>query len=210
MFEAGQCPTPLILASASASRAGIMRNAGLTFRQAPSDIDERAIETRLVSETGQTGDAFPEHLALSLAEAKALAISRENPDALVIGADQVMACRGAILHKPKTLEAAREQLTSLRGNMHSLFSAICVASRASIDWRYCARADLVMRAFSDAFLDAYCLTEGETMLRSVGSYRVEGPGIHLFSDIRGDLHTIMGLPLLPLLGYLRDRGTLIR
>lgn len=210
MFEAGAHQAPLVLASASVSRAEILRNAGLTFRQVPSVIDERAIERRFADETGQADEAFPERLALSLAEAKALAISRENRDTLVIGADQVMACRGELLHKPETLEAAREQLANLRDKTHSLFSAICVAAGASIEWRYCARADLVMRAFSDAFLDAYCQTEGETMLRSVGSYRVEGPGIHLFSEIRGDLHTIMGLPLLPLLGYLRDRGNLIR
>lgn len=210
MFEAGEGQLPLVLASASASRAGILQNAGLAFRQLPSDIDERAIEMRFSAEAGQAGGAFPERLALSLAEAKALVISREIPDALVIGADQVMACRGEILHKPETLEAAREQLASLRNDTHSLYSAICVALRASIEWRYCARADLVMRDFSDAFLNAYCFAEGETMLRSVGSYRVEGLGIHLFSEIRGDLHTIMGLPLLPLLGYLRDRGTLIR
>ncbi len=210
MFETGGRTAPLILASASISRAKILQNAGLNFRQVPSDIDERAIEAQLASEAEVANEAYPEKLALSLAEAKALAVSRDNPDALVIGADQVMACGGDILHKPETLEAAREQLMHLRNRTHSLFSGICIAAGASIEWRHFTRADLVMRDFSDAFLDAYCRAEGETMLRSVGSYRVEGPGIHLFSAIRGDLHTIMGLPLLPLLGYLREAGKLMR
>lgn len=209
MFD-GRPDAPLILASASASRAEMLRNAGLAFRQAPSDVDERAIETQLtVHDTPQDG-AFPKRLALALAEAKALDVSRDHPHALVIGADQVMSCDSDILHKPETLAAAREQLMRLRGRSHVLHSAVCIASGADVAWRHCESAELVMRDFSEEFLDAYCRAEGETLLRSVGSYRVEGPGIHLFSVIRGDIHTIMGLPLLPLLGYLRDTGKLMR
>jgi septum formation protein len=201
---------PLILASASASRADILRNAGLIFRQIPSDVDERAIEADLASENMGQDDAFPERLALALAEAKALAVSKDHPGALVIGADTVMACGGEVLHKPGTIEAARQQLMRLRGRAHSLFSAVCIASGANVAWRHCEGADLAMRDFSDEFLDAYCLAEGEELFRSVGSYRVEGPGIQLFSAMCGDVHTIMGLPLLPLLGYLRDTGKLMR
>ncbi|MBX2805430.1 MAG: Maf family protein [Hyphomicrobiales bacterium] len=210
MFEADGIDAPLILASASAGRADVLRNAGLHFSQAPSDIDEREIEARLAAEEGAHDETFPERLAIALAEAKALAVSRNNPDALVIGADQVMACEGDILHKPETLNAARDQLARLRNRRHSLFSGISVAVRASIAWRHCERADLNMRDFSDEFLQTYCRTEGETMLRSAGAYRVEGPGVHLFSNINGDHYTIIGLPLLPLLGYLREIGKLER
>jgi septum formation protein len=209
MFD-GRPDAPLILASASASRADILRNAGLVFRQMPSDVDERAIETQLATENAGQGAAFAERLALALAEAKALAVSKDHPGALVIGADQVMACGGDVLHKPETLEAACEQLMRLRGRAHTLFSGVCVALGTAVAWRHCESADLAMRDFSDDFLEAYCLVEGDAMLRSVGSYRVEGPGIHLFSAICGDVHTIMGLPLLPLLGYLRDTGKLMR
>jgi septum formation protein len=195
----------LILASASAGRAAILRDAGITFRQVPAAIDERAIEARVVR---QAGLLAPERLALLLATEKARAVSRKHHEALVLGADQVMECSGKILHKPANYAAARDQLTQLRGQTHGLVSALALASGGEIVWRHVDSAALTMRDFSDAFLDAYIAAEGEAVLRSVGGYRIEGLGIQLFSHVQGDHFTIIGLPLLPLLGYLRNAGRL--
>jgi septum formation protein len=203
--EAAGARAPLILASASAGRANSLRRAGIGFRQLPAAIDERALEIDAAS--GETGiDAGG--LALMLAAAKAEHVSRGAPEALVIGADQVMECGGVIIHKPATIEAARQQLAALRGRTHSLNAGICVARGGETLWRHLDRAQLTMRAFSDAFLDDYAAAEGETLLTSVGAYRIEGPGIQLFSRIEGDYFSIIGLPLLPLLGYLRQIGWL--
>jgi septum formation protein len=194
----------LILASASAGRAAILRGAGLEFRQRSADIDERALE----AESASGGDTDAGRLALMLAAAKARDVSAREPAALVIGADQVMECGGTVYHKPATVEAARRQLIQLRGKTHSLNAGLCVAQGGTVRWQHLDRADLTMRDFSDDFLDAYCSSENETLLSTVGVYRIEGPGIQLFEKIEGDHHTIIGLPLLPLLGYLREIGWL--
>jgi septum formation protein len=196
---------PLILASASAGRVAILGSAGIPFRQQPAAIDERALEAELASREGRL-DAG--QLALTLSAAKAVAVSAAEPDAIVIGADQVMECDGVLYQKPADIEAARRQLGQLRGRTHSLNSGICVARGGRDEWRHLAVARLTMRDFSDDFLDHYCHAEGVSMLQSVGAYRVEGPGIQLFSQIEGGYFTIIGLPLLPLLGYLRDIGWL--
>lgn len=209
MFERDLKNHSLVLASTSSSRAQILRNAGLIFEQQPSNVDERIIEDQFLRQHGDA-DTYPADLALELASAKALAVSGRKPDALVIGADQVMACGSEIFYKPASLEAAREQLVHLRNRTHSLFSAVSIAEKGTVKWRHCERADLVMRDFSDRFLDEYCQAEGAHILNSVGCYRIEGPGVQLFSEIRGDLFTIMGLPLPPLLGYLRKTGWLTR
>jgi septum formation protein len=195
----------LILASASAGRAAVLRQAGIAFRQRPADIDERALEREAAKREGgvDAGD-----LALLLAAAKAEQVSRSEPEALVIGADQVMGCGGALFQKPHNLEAAREQLRTLRGRTHSLNAGLCVARGGETVWRHLGCAHLTMRPFSDAFLGDYCRSEGETLLSSVGAYRIEGRGIQLFSRVEGDHFTIIGLPLLPLLGYLREIGWL--
>jgi nucleoside triphosphate pyrophosphatase len=194
----------LILASASVGRAALLRGAGLEFGQRSAEVDERALE----AEAAAKGDLDPGALAVMLAEAKALDVSAREPGALVIGADQVMACGGAVTHKPADVEAARGQLARLRGKTHSLNAGLCVARDGTVLWRHLDRAHLTMRDFSDAFLDAYLRSECEALLRSVGVYRIEGPGIQLFSRIEGDHFTIIGLPLLPLLGYLREIGWL--
>jgi septum formation protein len=194
----------LILASASAGRAAILRGAGLDFRQQSAAIDERMLEAGAASGGGVDAGK----LALMLANAKALEVSAREPAALVIGADQVMECGGTIYHKPANVEAARRQLIQLRCKTHSLSAGLCVAKGGAVLWQHLDRAHLTMRDFSDDFLDAYCRSEGETLLRSVGVYRIEGPGIQLFSNIEGDHFTIIGLPLLPLLGYLREIGWL--
>ena len=191
----------LILASASSGRATVLESAGLSFRQIPAAIDERAIEAR-----AEGLDSA--RLAALLAGEKARAVSLEHPDALVLGADQVMECCGEVLHKPVDLLTARAQLTRLRGQTHRLFSALAIASGGEIVWDHVDKAELTMRDFSDAFLDAYLAAEGEAVLWSVGSYRVESRGIQLFSAIDGDHFTIIGLPLLPLLAYLRISGWL--
>jgi septum formation protein len=195
----------LILASASAGRAELLRGAGLAFRQQTSAVDERAIEARMLEESGGL-EAGP--LAMRLAAEKARAVSREHLDALVLGADSVTEYAGDLLHKPADVDAARAQLTRLRGRTHGLYSALALASRGEMVWRHVDHARLTMRDFSDAFLDAYIAAEGEILLRSVGCYRIEGRGIQLFTRIEGDHFTIIGLPLLPLLGYLRESGWL--
>jgi septum formation protein len=199
--------TKLILASASEGRAAILRQAGIAFTQQPAAIDERGLERRAAAP--RDGLAGP-RLAGLLAAAKAEHVSALNPKALVIGADQVMECDDAIFHKPATIEEAKEQLRRLRGKSHCLSTAICVASGGKAVWHYLDEAELTMRDFSDEFLDEYCRAEGEVILQSVGAYRIEGLGIQLFSDIEGDHFTIIGLPLLPLLGYLRHRGCIAR
>ena len=194
----------LILASASTGRAAVLRGAGLHFRQQSAEIDERALE----AEAALAGHVDAGQLALMLAAAKARNVSARQPEALVIGADQVMECGGRIYHKPASVEAARQQLIQLRSKTHSLNAGLCVAQGGAVLWQHLDRAHLTMRDFTDAFLDAYCRSESETLLRTVGVYRVEGAGIQLFSAIEGDHFTIMGLPLLPLLGYLRGIGCL--
>ena len=191
----------LILASASAGRAAVLCGAGLDFRQRAADIDERALEDEAATAGGGI-DAGK--LALMLAAAKARDVSAGKAGALVIGADQVMECEGVVYHKPASAEAARRQLAQLRGKTHSLNAGLCVAQDGAVLWQHLDRAHLTMRDVSDGFLDAYCRSEGEALLRSVGSYRIEGRGIQLFSRIEGDYFTIIGLPLLPLLGYLRE------
>lgn len=197
---------PLILASASEGRAQLLRSAGLDFRQCPASIDERRLQAD-AEENDRSLDAG--RLAVRLAIAKAELVSSENPNALVIGADQVMECGGKLYQKPPTLEDARDQLRQLSGRTHSLNSGVCIARDGKAIWHHLDRAFLEMRDFSGAFLEDYCRLEGTTMLQSVGAYRIEGPGIQLFSRIDGDIFTIIGLPVLPVLGYLRQIGWLV-
>lgn len=200
MADAVRPDMPLILASASAGRAALLRAAGLAFEQVPAGIDERALERDF---TGAAGG-----LAMLLAVEKAKAVSRLHPQALVIGADQTMEQDGRLFQKPSDLNAARAQLSLLRGQEHRLHAGLAVASGGEALWRHVGAARLTMRNFSDAFLDAYIAAEGEALLACVGAYRIEGRGVQLFSRIEGDHSTIIGLPLLPLLGYLRDSGWL--
>jgi nucleoside triphosphate pyrophosphatase len=202
VFDRGAA-VELILASASSGRASLLSQAGLSFRQVPADIDERAIETALLRGDGRLGAG---NLALHLAAAKAGAVSKSHLSAVVIGADQVMVCEGRLFQKPADLQAARDQLAQLRGRTHHLHSGLAVAIAGEVVWRHLASASLEMRAFSDAFLADYLAAEGESLLGSVGAYRIEGRGIQLFSRVEGDHFTIIGLPLLPLLGYLREKG----
>jgi septum formation protein len=203
----------LILASGSAGRADILRGAGLTFRQMPAAVDERALEAELTAANGaMDGGKLARMLAAAKAEhvsAKLSAVGQQNfPAALVAGVDQVMECGGTLYHKPSSRAEARQHLAALRGKTHSLHCGLCIAQGGRAVWQHLAVARMTMRPFSDAFLDAYCATEDEVLLQTVGAYRIEGRGVQLFSGIEGDHFTIIGLPLLPLLGYLRDIGWL--
>lgn len=186
----------LILASKSAARNALLAGAGLRFESSPAPVDERAVEATLLGKS-------PEQVAIGLAEAKALAVSRLRPDAAVIGADQVLDAGGVLLHKPADLTEARAQLSALRGRSHRLHSGICLACHGVVLWSMVESATLTLRACSDAELDAALAAEGDAVLGSVGGYRLEGPSIALFEAIEGDYFTILGLPLLPLLAALR-------
>jgi septum formation protein len=191
----------LILASTSVTRQRLLRAAGLCFTAEAAHIDETSIVESLAAEK-----AKPRDVADVLAELKALKISNRHPRATVIGADQVLSLGTEMFQKPVDRDAARLQLLRLRGRTHVLSSAVCVARGGSVVWRLVEEARLTMRAFSDAFLDAYLVEAGEDILGSVGAYHVEGTGIQLFSKIEGNAFTIQGLPLLPLIDFLRTHG----
>lgn len=190
---------PLLLASGSLVRATLLRGAGVPFEVQNSHVDEDAIKERFA-------DSNIDALAILLAEAKALAVSKDNPAALVIGADQILSCNGERFDKPRDMVEARANLQKFQGTSHRLHSAIVLAENGRIIWRHSDHADLTMRPFSDAFLEHYLATVGARALTSVGCYQLEGAGIQLFQKITGDYFTILGLPLLPLLAELRTRG----
>jgi septum formation protein len=205
-----QAVTPeLILATASAARRAVLAAAGLRFTAQAAAVDEASIKESAQAEGIPVADA-----AMLLAEAKAQRIARRHPDALVIGADQMLVCEDRWFDKPAGMAAgmagAREHLRALRGRTHELVSAmVCWRGGARI-WQHVARPRLTMRDFSDEFLDAYLDAEGEAVLTSVGAYRLEGLGVQLFDRIEGEHSAILGLPLLPLLGFLRQHGVLLR
>ncbi|CAN7351588.1 Maf-like protein [Rhizobium sp. LjRoot30] len=194
---------PLILASSSPFRRGLMQNAGLRFEAIAADIDERAIEAPLEQQ-----GATPDQVALVLAEAKALDVSRRFPDAVILGSDQTMSLGARVYHKPKGRQEASENLLSLAGKTHQLNSAIVLARGGEILVREVAHARLTMRPFTPEFVETYLDRVGETIFKSVGGYQLEGEGIQLFSAIDGDYFTIVGLPMLPLLEHLRNLGVI--
>lgn len=199
-----QAPVPpLVLASASAARRAVLEGAGLHFEALPAAVDEAAIKEAAQAEGIAAADA-----AIILAEAKAERIGRRHPEALVIGCDQLLVCEGRWFDKPPDLAAARAQLLALRGRRHELVTAVVCHRHGSRIWQHVATPRLAMRDFSDAFLDAYLAMEGERVTTSVGAYRLEGPGVHLFASVQGEHAAILGIPLLPLLGFLRQHGVL--
>lgn len=195
--------TPVVLASSSATRAHLLRDAGVTFSISPAAVDEGEIKISLQAE-----NASAAHVAEVLAELKAQRVSNRHRDALVIGADQTLGFKGALFDKPESREAAREQLLALRGRTHELASACCVARAGAVIWREIQTARLTMRDFSDAFLDSYLVQAGPEVTASVGAYALEGLGAQLFARVQGDFFAILGLPLLPLLECLRQNGGL--
>jgi septum formation protein len=192
----------LILASTSTTRMAMLEAAGVPFEALPPRVDEDSLKAGLC----QQGIA-PRDLADALAEAKAVALSRREPDAMVLGCDQLaVAADGTLLDKPGSRDGLRVQLGQLRGSTHRQLSAAVVAEGGRPVWRHVDEARLTMRDFSEAFLDGYLDAEGEAAAGCVGGYRVEAMGVQLFSKIEGSHFTILGLPLLPLLDYLRIRA----
>lgn len=191
----------LILASQSAIRADILSGAGLDFIQMDSGIDEAPIKKALE----QAGES-PAKMAQTLAAAKSRTVSLSHPEALVIGADQVLVCQGRAFDKPANLIEARGHLEALRGRVHALETAVAVFQNGSCLWHFETAPELEMRKFSDRFLTRYLERVGDKALWSVGGYQIEGPGITLFERIQGDYFSILGLPILPLLNFLRRHG----
>jgi septum formation protein len=192
---------PLVLASRSESRRAVLAGAAIPVEILPADIDERAIEV-------QGGRRPPGEIALMLARHKAGAVTAKRPGRLVLGADQTLALGERLFAKPVDRAAARDQLKSLRGRTHELYSAVVLARDGAVVFEQCEIARLTMRDFSDGFLAAYLETAGPAVTASVGGYQVESVGIQLFERIEGDHFTILGLPLLALLQYLRRTGCL--
>lgn len=191
----------LVLASKSAARRAMLENAGVAFEARVAGVDEDAIKA-------QSGDLDAAALAVRLAEAKALAVSRDDETAWVLGSDQTLAFDGGLISKAPTLEAARERLKSMRGRTHHLHSGAALAVKGQVVWSGVDTVRMRMRDFSDAFLDAYLAAEGEVLLSCVGAYRLEGLGSQLFEAVDGDYFTVLGLPLWPVLAELRRAGVL--
>jgi septum formation protein len=192
-------PQPLVLASKSDIRGKILAAAGLRFGIRPAQIDERAVE----SKAGMVNAAA---VAGILARAKADAVAAMMPGHLVLGADQTLALGPERFSKPADRAAAAQQLRRLRGKTHELHSALALVREGAVLFECTETARLTMRDFSDRFLDNYLDMTGNAAMNSVGAYQLEGIGIHLFERIVGDYFTILGLPLLPLLAFLRQNG----
>jgi septum formation protein len=190
---------PLVLASKSEIRRKILTAAEIPVEVRPAAIDERSAER-------DAAPASAADVARLLAVAKAKAVSDALPDRLILGADQTLGFGSRTFSKPVDRAAARAQIGLLRGNTHELHSAIAVVQDGDILFEHVSSARLTMRPFSEAFLERYLDLIGPVALESVGSYQLEAAGIHLFERIDGDHFTILGLPLLPLLGFLRTRG----
>jgi nucleoside triphosphate pyrophosphatase len=193
----------LVLASASAARARLLASAGLDFRVEPAGIDENLL---VESWRAQGKDAAG--CALALAEAKAHKVAAGCSEAIVIGADQILVCGEEWLDKPTDLNEARTQLLALRGCRHQLVTAVCAVQSGSRLWHAVDIPHLTMRHFTEAFLDDYMAAEGRDIIGSVGAYRLEGRGIQLFENIDGDYFSILGLPLMQLLDFLRGEGVI--
>jgi septum formation protein len=189
---------PLILASQSRARQMLLKNAGIAFEAVPSDIDERAVQER-------SGITAPGEIASLLAREKALAVAGQRPGHIVVGADQTLALGDRLFSKPDGRAQAAEQLHALVGHTHELHSAVAVAREDRILFAHVAVARLTMRRLGDTEIATYLDAAGAAVTSSVGGYQLEGLGVHLFERIDGDHFTILGLPLLPLLGFLRSQ-----
>ncbi len=192
---------PLILASGSAIRAQLLRQAGIDHEVMVPRLDEEMIKQALVAE-----GAAPRDIADTLAEMKARKIGEKNPGALVLGCDQVLDHRGAMLSKPRDPGDAVAQLTSLRGDRHSLLSAAVLYEGGKPVWRHIGQVRLRMRDASDAYIADYVARNWDSIRHAVGCYKLEEEGVRLFTNIEGDYFHVLGMPLLELLNYLALRG----
>ena len=196
----------LVLASASEARARLLNAAGLTFDICKSTVDEDAIRMAL----GLDGlQPVPDDLAEVLAQTKAQDVSKRETGAFVIGADQVLAVGGEIFTKPGTLEEARDTLFALRGQTHALHSGVCVARDGEILWSHVETAHMTMRSFSPEFVGRYFSEAPASIVESVGAYHYEGLGLHLFDKVVGDYTTVLGLPMMALLDWLRKADVVV-
>lgn len=195
---------PLVLASKSAARRALLEAARIPFEAVGVEVDERAVEAEALRE-----GADPAHVALTLARAKALAGAASHPGRLVVGADQTLALGDEAFHKPADRAAAKAQIARLAGRTHALHSAVAVACDGAVCFATVESAHLTLRPLDEAAIDAYLDAAGDAVLSSVGGYQLEGLGIHLFQRVEGDHSVILGLPLLPLLGFLRFEGLLL-
>jgi septum formation protein len=193
----------LVLASASQSRRALLAAAGVRFEVCPAEIDEAAVKR-----DAQAHGLTPDAAALRLASLKATAVGRDFPGAVVIGCDQILVCEEQWFDKPGGKAGLRTQLQRLAGREHCLMTAVSCCVGDQLVWEHVARPRLTMRAVTPAFLDWYIETEAAAVSGCVGGYRLEGPGVHLFEQIEGDYSAILGLPLLPLLAFLRRWGVL--
>ena len=200
-----QAETPhVVLASASAARRTLLERAGLHFRVEAASVDEAAVK-----QSARVAGTSVADTALLLAGMKAERIAHREPDALVIGSYQLLVCGGRWFDKPADLAAAREQLRALRARTHELVTAVVCIRGSQRVWHHVARPRLTMRSFSETFLDAYLAAEGTALTATVGAYRLERLGVHLFDAVEGEHAAILGLPLLPLLDFLRQHGVLL-
>ena len=193
----------IVLASASSARRMLLENAGVSALAEPARIDEEAVKEALAAEGASARD-----VADALAELKALKIAERHPQAFVIGADQTLDCAGRWFDKPVGRDGARAHLAALSGRVHSLQSAVCVARGGVVLWRHVGIARLTMRRLEPGYIERYLDLAGDAVLESVGAYRLEGLGAQLFEAVEGDYFTVLGLPLLPLLDFLRRHGAL--
>lgn len=193
----------LVLASGSKARLTMLQNAGIDCEAVASMIDEDGYKQAMKSEGASAMEA-----AETLAEMKALRMYRQRPDAIVIAADQMLECNGIWFDKPQDRDQTRAQLQALRGKRHQLVSAAVVYKEGSRIWGKIDTAHLTMRNFSDDWLEWYLDQAGEEIFHCVGGYQLEGLGAQLFTEVKGDYFTVLGMPLLPLIGFLRDHGVL--
>ena len=194
----------VVLASTSAARRTILEHAGLAVQIVPPQIDEKEIK-RSIQKNGLDVTT----LAVTLAEKKAQSVTRRHAGVLVIGADQVLECGGEVFDKPYDLNTARTQLHTLSARRHELVSAVCIIQDGELLWQTVDKARLWMRPLGEEFVESYLRAAGNTALAGPGGYRVERLGVQLFQRIEGNHFTILGLPLLPLLDYLRTCGVLV-
>jgi septum formation protein len=197
-------PKLLVLASKSSARAALLKQTGIPFIAAAAEIDERTVEAPL-----RQAGAAARDIAAHLAKAKASAVASQHQDHLVVGADQTLALSHQMFTKPAHREEALEQLRALSGREHELHSAICVMRGSDILFEAIETAHMKMRPLRERFLAAYADAAGPALMASVGAYQIEGLGIHLFESMAGDHSTILGLPLTPLLAFLRRNGSLL-